>query len=115
MLDSNPSYVDVCDQPEEMGLKLDRALFAKSLLAAAPPPTQSSSASSLSTSNITPLPSHFGPAQPKYGLGYGDAATQTSPSTSLTRSTKGTRSELLATPLLGRRGDTRGFQSFCFV
>jgi hypothetical protein len=36
MLDGNPSYIDLCEQLEAMELKLDRAAFAKTLLAAAP-------------------------------------------------------------------------------
>jgi hypothetical protein len=36
LLDSNPSYIELCEQLEQMGLKLDRAVFAKSLLTAVP-------------------------------------------------------------------------------
>jgi len=36
MLDDNPSYIELCEQLESMGLKLDRAAFAKSLLTAVP-------------------------------------------------------------------------------
>jgi hypothetical protein len=36
LLDSNPSYIELCEQLEKMGLKLDRAVFAKSLLTAVP-------------------------------------------------------------------------------
>jgi hypothetical protein len=36
MLDGNPSYIELCEQLERMGLKLDRAVFAKSLLTAVP-------------------------------------------------------------------------------
>ena len=36
MLDSNPSYIELCEQLESMGLRLDRAAFAKSLLTAVP-------------------------------------------------------------------------------
>ena len=36
MLDGNPSYIELCEQLEAMKLKLDRAAFAKTLLAAAP-------------------------------------------------------------------------------
>ena len=36
MLDGNPSYIDLCQQLENMGLKLDRAAFAKNLLTAVP-------------------------------------------------------------------------------
>jgi hypothetical protein len=36
LLNSNPSYIELCEQLEQMGLKLDRAVFAKSLLTAVP-------------------------------------------------------------------------------
>jgi hypothetical protein len=36
MLDGNPSYIELCEQLETMGLKLDRAAFAKNLLTAVP-------------------------------------------------------------------------------
>ncbi|KAF3043265.1 hypothetical protein E8E12_010183 [Didymella heteroderae] len=36
MLNSNPSYVELCERLEQMGLKLDRSIFAKSLLLAVP-------------------------------------------------------------------------------
>lgn len=36
MLDNNPSYVELCEQLEQMGLKLDRAAFAKHLLSMVP-------------------------------------------------------------------------------
>ncbi|KAF2793054.1 hypothetical protein K505DRAFT_245279 [Melanomma pulvis-pyrius CBS 109.77] len=36
MLDSNPSYIELCERLETLGLKLDRAAFAKSLLTAVP-------------------------------------------------------------------------------
>lgn len=36
MLDGNPSYVELCEQLEQMGFKLDRSIFAKSLLLAVP-------------------------------------------------------------------------------
>jgi hypothetical protein len=36
MLDSNPSYIELCEQLEQMELKLDRAAFAKNLLTAVP-------------------------------------------------------------------------------
>lgn len=35
-LDSNPSYIELCEQLERMGLSLDRAAFAKNLLTAVP-------------------------------------------------------------------------------
>ncbi|KAF2131364.1 hypothetical protein P153DRAFT_364956 [Dothidotthia symphoricarpi CBS 119687] len=36
ILDSNPSYIELCEQLEQRGLKLDRAAFAKTLLTAVP-------------------------------------------------------------------------------
>ncbi|OSS45769.1 hypothetical protein B5807_09593 [Epicoccum nigrum] len=36
MLDGNPSYVELCEQLEQMHFKLDRSVFAKSLLLAVP-------------------------------------------------------------------------------
>ncbi|OCL07063.1 hypothetical protein AOQ84DRAFT_342454 [Glonium stellatum] len=36
MLDSNPSYIDLCERLEGMGLKLERAAFARALLTAVP-------------------------------------------------------------------------------
>jgi hypothetical protein len=36
MLNGNPSYIELCEQLERMGLKLDRAAFAKNLLTAVP-------------------------------------------------------------------------------
>lgn len=36
MLNGNPSYVELCEQLEQMGFKLDRSIFAKSLLLAVP-------------------------------------------------------------------------------
>lgn len=36
MLNGSPSYVELCGQLEQMGLKLDRAAFAKNLLTAVP-------------------------------------------------------------------------------
>ena len=36
MLEGNPSYIELCEQLEQVGLKLDRAVFAKSLLTAVP-------------------------------------------------------------------------------
>jgi hypothetical protein len=41
MLDGNPSYIELCEQLEHAGLKLDRAAFAKTLLAAVPVVTSS--------------------------------------------------------------------------
>ncbi|KAH6615344.1 hypothetical protein C7974DRAFT_64537 [Boeremia exigua] len=36
MLDGNPSYVELCEQLEQMGFQLNRSIFAKSLLSAVP-------------------------------------------------------------------------------
>ncbi|PVI08539.1 hypothetical protein DM02DRAFT_5167 [Periconia macrospinosa] len=36
MLDRNPSYIELCEQLEQIGLVLERAAFAKTLLAAVP-------------------------------------------------------------------------------
>ncbi|RMZ69186.1 C2H2 finger domain-containing [Pyrenophora seminiperda CCB06] len=36
LLNCNPSYIELCEQLEQMGLKLDRAGFAKNLLTAVP-------------------------------------------------------------------------------
>ena len=36
MLDSNPSYIQLCEQLENSGLKIDRAAFARALLTAVP-------------------------------------------------------------------------------
>lgn len=44
MLDGNPSYIELCEQLEAMGIKLDRAAFAKNLLTAVPDVNSSSRA-----------------------------------------------------------------------
>lgn len=44
MLDGNPSYIELCEQLEGMGIKLDRAAFAKKLLTAVPDVNASSRA-----------------------------------------------------------------------
>ncbi|KAJ4367465.1 hypothetical protein N0V83_007048 [Neocucurbitaria cava] len=36
LLNTNPSYIELCEQLEQMGITLDRAAFAKNLLQAAP-------------------------------------------------------------------------------
>ncbi|KAH8731148.1 hypothetical protein GQ44DRAFT_746485 [Phaeosphaeriaceae sp. PMI808] len=36
MLDGNPSYIELCEQLERLGFRLDRAAFAKNLLTAVP-------------------------------------------------------------------------------
>ncbi|KAH9865638.1 hypothetical protein J1614_009223 [Plenodomus biglobosus] len=53
MLDSNPSYIQLCEQLEQLGLKLDRAAFAKSLLTAVP---DVNSGSRKAASQTTPVP-----------------------------------------------------------
>ncbi|ORY06634.1 hypothetical protein BCR34DRAFT_616880 [Clohesyomyces aquaticus] len=53
MLDSNPSYIELCEQLESMQLKLDRAAFAKNLLTAVP---DVNSASRQSQATQTPKP-----------------------------------------------------------
>ena len=44
MLDGNPSYIELCEQLEGMGIRLDRAAFAKKLLTAVPDVNSSSRA-----------------------------------------------------------------------
>ena len=46
MLDGNPSYIELCEQLEGLGIKLDRAAFAKNLLSAVPDVNSSSRAKS---------------------------------------------------------------------
>ncbi|CBX92708.1 hypothetical protein LEMA_P054140.1 [Plenodomus lingam JN3] len=55
MLNSNPSYIQLCEQLEQLGLKLDRAAFAKSLLTAVP---DVNSGSRKTTSQPTPVSAH---------------------------------------------------------
>jgi hypothetical protein len=47
MLNGNPSYVELCEQLEQMGFKLDRSIFAKSLLLAVPDVNSASRKSAL--------------------------------------------------------------------
>lgn len=53
MLDSNPSYIQLCEQLEQIGLRLDRAAFARSLLTAVP---DVNSGSRKAASHSTPVP-----------------------------------------------------------
>lgn len=55
MLDSNPSYIQLCEQLEHMGLKVDRAAFAKNLLTAVP---DVNSASRKAAPQPAPVPIH---------------------------------------------------------
>lgn len=55
MLDSNPSYIELCEQLESMGLALDRAAFAKNLLTAVP---DVNSASRKAAAQPAPVPVH---------------------------------------------------------
>jgi hypothetical protein len=75
LLHSNPSYIELCEQLEEMGLKLDRAVFAKSLLTAVP---DANSASYKSVHQPAPVPvqrAHIPPAVMK------ETATPVAPNT----------------------------------
>lgn len=65
ILDKNPSYIELCQILESMGFTLDRARFAKNLLAAVPDPSPRTSQSTLHTpSSMQPAahPSHSEPA-----------------------------------------------------
>ncbi|KAI8936372.1 hypothetical protein NX059_006784 [Plenodomus lindquistii] len=53
MLDSDPSYIQLCEQLEQLGLKVDRGAFAKSLLTAVP---DVNSGSRKAASRPTPAP-----------------------------------------------------------
>lgn len=58
MLDGNPSYIELCEHLENMGIKLDRAAFAKNLLTAVPDVNSSSRAKNAQiTKNGTVAPS----------------------------------------------------------
>ncbi|KAI2487942.1 hypothetical protein Ptr902_02075 [Pyrenophora tritici-repentis] len=61
MLNRNPSYIELCEQLEHMGLKLDRAAFAKNLLTAVP---DVNSASRKSVPQPTPVPAPKPPVPP---------------------------------------------------
>lgn len=51
MLDGNPSYIELCEQLENLGIKLDRAAFAKNLLTAVPDVNSASRAKPAPLSN----------------------------------------------------------------
>ncbi|KAK1915697.1 hypothetical protein P3342_003507 [Pyrenophora teres f. teres] len=61
MLNRNPSYIELCEQLEHMGLKLDRAAFAKNLLTAVP---DVNSASRKSLPQPAPVPAQKAPVPP---------------------------------------------------
>lgn len=65
ILDQNPSYADLCNILERRGFNIDRAHFARSLLAAVPSPDKSTletqGSSPVNTSNSNDLP-HNGAA-----------------------------------------------------
>ncbi|KAJ8108277.1 hypothetical protein OPT61_g8283 [Boeremia exigua] len=56
MLDGNPSYVELCEQLEQMGFKLDRSTFAKSLLSAVPDVNSASRRTSSQTTSLAVTP-----------------------------------------------------------
>ncbi|KAJ4347621.1 hypothetical protein N0V95_005268 [Ascochyta clinopodiicola] len=62
MLDGNPSYVELCEQLEQMGFKLDRSIFAKSLLLAVPDVNAASRKTTLQA--IPPTAAPKAPAPP---------------------------------------------------
>lgn len=62
MLDGNPSYVELCEQLEQMGFKLDRSIFAKSLLLAVPDVNSASRKSALQP--VPPAAALKAPAPP---------------------------------------------------
>ncbi|KAK4984974.1 hypothetical protein LTR50_006248 [Elasticomyces elasticus] len=61
LLDSNPSYVNLCEAVEQLGFKLERAAFAKTLLSAVPdintPKQRTQQATPLPTSTLDKPPS----------------------------------------------------------
>jgi hypothetical protein len=62
MLGSNPSYIELCEQLETMGLKLDRAAFAKNLLSAVPDVNSSTRKSAPQSAPIPVQRPHVPPA-----------------------------------------------------
>ncbi|KAF3047876.1 hypothetical protein E8E11_007739 [Didymella keratinophila] len=62
MLDGNPSYIELCEQLEQMGFKLDRSIFAKSLLLAVPDVNSASRKSALQP--VPPAAALKAPAPP---------------------------------------------------
>ena len=60
LLDSNPSYLDLCNQIEKRGFRLNKSIFAKSLLAAVPEVNKGKTATAASpqtaqSSTFTPM------------------------------------------------------------
>ncbi|KAL1653496.1 hypothetical protein SLS61_004006 [Didymella pomorum] len=62
MLNGNPSYIKLCEQLEQMGFKLDRSIFAKSLLLAVPDMNSASRKSTLQP--VPPAAALKAPAPP---------------------------------------------------
>ncbi|KAL6704008.1 hypothetical protein ACN47E_008859 [Coniothyrium glycines] len=62
MLDNNPSYIELCQQLETLGFKLDRAAFAKNLLTAVP--DVNSSSRKVSASQTAPVAVYRPPVPP---------------------------------------------------
>jgi hypothetical protein len=62
MLDGNPSYIELCEQLEHIGFKLDRSVFAKSLLLAVPDVNSASRKSALQP--VPPAAALKAPAPP---------------------------------------------------
>lgn len=62
MLDGNPSYVELCEQLEHMDFRLDRAVFAKTLLLAVPDVNSASRKTSLQP--VPPARTSKAPAPP---------------------------------------------------
>lgn len=82
LLDSNPSYIVLCETLEKMGLSVDRAAFARALLAAVP---------DLSRATGLPTPSKINPTQPLVSGAATATPTQSAKSTP-SSSAKGTKS-----------------------
>ncbi|KAF2447811.1 hypothetical protein P171DRAFT_461951 [Karstenula rhodostoma CBS 690.94] len=64
MLDGNPSYIEICEHLENMGIKLDRAAFAKNLLTAVPDVNSSSRAKTVHMPNNGAVPTNAPVAPP---------------------------------------------------
>lgn len=62
MLDGNPSYVELCEELEQVGFKLDRSVFAKDLLTAVPDVNAASR--NPAYRNANPLTALENPARP---------------------------------------------------
>jgi hypothetical protein len=74
MLDSNPSFIELCEKLENLGLKLERAAFARSLLAAVPDVNSASRQSAQAAprpalANAQPNGGSPGPANPARNMG----------------------------------------------